>query len=392
MRRLCIAAFAAFAALATAGAAAAQEPLGGLGWQTAPTMEQWRFGCCTASDTSLSLQRATEYSVPLIASVPVGRAVTLDAYVAWIHADVRMRGAGAPSYSLDGFTDTRVRASVRLGGDALLATFGVNLPTGKTTLSGEELAVESVLGAPALRFQTPALGTGWGGTGGLVYTRQIGSWSWGLGASYEYRGQYAPAEAQALGLSSGAFDLRPGQAIRLSLGAGGLVGQSAMSVSLASTLYTRDRISTAATATPPSAVRLGPMFALDWRLRASSPFFRELTVYAFDRYRMRYDRGGQSVPGTSGNEAEVGVSGRAPLSPTLSFTAGVHGRHYTGLGVDNTIATAAGVSGGATVGLAWRAGSLVLQPSVGADVGRMDTGGQRLTMYRWVGSLSIGSR
>lgn len=390
MRRALIA---AVTVLATASAAAAQEPLGGgFAWQVAPTVEQWTLGCCTTSDSTLSVRRATEYSVPFIASVPVGRAVTLDAYVAWTHATVTMRGAGAPSYSLNGFTDTRLRASVRLAGDALLATFGVNLPTGKTTLTGQELAVESVLGAPALRFQTPALGTGWGGTGGLVFTRQIGAWSWGLGASYEYRGQYAPAEAQALGLASGSFDLRPGQAIRLSMGAGGLVGQSAMSVSLASTLYTRDRISVGATATPPSAVRLGPMFALDWRLRASSPFFRELTVYAFDRYRMRYDRGGQSVPGTSGNEAEVGVTGRAPLSPTLSFTAGVHGRHYTGLGVDNTIATAAAASGGATVGLAWQAGSLVLQPSVGADVGRMDTGGQRLTMYRWVASLSIGSR
>lgn len=389
MRRARIA---AVAALALAGAAAGQEPAGGLAWQTAPTVEQWSFGCCTATDSTLSVRRATEYSVPLIASVPVGRAVTLDAYVAWTHASITMRGAGAPSYSLNGFTDTRLRASVRLGGDALLATFGVTLPTGKTTLSGQELAVESVMGAPALRFQTPALGTGWGGTGGLVYTRQIGAWSWGLGASYEYRGQYAPAEAQALGLSTGSFDLRPGQAVRLSVGAGGLVGQSAMSVSLASTLYTRDHISAPGPVSPTGAVRLGPMFALDWRLRASAPFFRELTVYAFDRYRMRYDRGGQSVPGTSGNEAEVGVTGRAPLSPTLSFTAGVHGRHYTGLGVDNTIATAAGASGGATVGLAWRAGPLVLQPAVGADVGRMDTGGQRLTMYRWVGSLSIGSR
>jgi len=383
---------AALAALTIAGGVAAQEPMGGLAWQVAPAVERWTFGCCTSTDSALSVRSATEWSVPVIASVPVGGSVSLDAYVAWTHATVSMRGAGSPSYTLDGFTDTRLRASVRLGGDALLATFGVNLPTGKTTLSGDELAVESVIGAPALRFETPALGTGWGGTGGLVYTRQIGAWSYGLGASYEYRGQYSPAEAQALGLTTGSLDLRPGQAIRLSLGAGGLVGQSAMSVSLASTLYTRDRISVTGLATPPDAVRLGPMFTVDWRLRASSPVFRELTVYAFDRYRMKYDRGGQSVPGTSGNEAELGLTGRAPLSPTLSFVAGVHGRHYTGLGVDNTIATAAGVSGGLSVGLAWSAGPLVFQPSVGGDVGRLDTGGQRLTMYRWTTALTIGAR
>ncbi len=377
---------------------AAQAPLDGrAGWQVSPSFEHWSFGCCADSSFGGGVRRALEWTVPLVGARSVGRNVTVDAYAAWTRAEVALRGSSAiPPRTLhvEGLTDAKVRASVRFGGrsggnDTFLATVGVNVPTGKTSLDAEELAVLRVVGAPPLRFQTPALGTGWGGTTGLVYTRRIAGWSWGLGASYEYRGKYAPAQAAALGLGSGDLDLEPGQAVRLSLGADGLVGESAMTISVSSTLYTEDRVSFTGTGRPPDPVRLGPMFTAEWQLRAASWLFRELSVYAFDRYRTRYRRSGAAVDGTDGNELELGLHGLVPLAPELSLVAGIRGRHHSGLSIDNSIATAAAVSGGVSVGLAWRAGSMVLTPAIGAELGRMDTGESRVSMHKLEAMFTI---
>jgi len=316
----------------------------------------------------------------------------VDVYTAWMHGDVTLRAPGAPSHTLDGLTDTYVRGAMRLAGDALLATVGVNVPTGTTTLDPEQLGVLEVLGTPALRYQTPVLGTGWGGTTGLVYTRRAGTWSWGLGASYEYRGQYSPAQAQALGLGPGTFDLRPGQAIRVSLGTDGLVGQRAMSMSVASTFYTQDRVGLSAGGTPPQPITLGPMFTGEWQLRAGGGAFRELSVFAFDRYRMQYSRGGARVAGTDGNELDLGATGTVPLGPRTAFVAGLTGRWHTGLSVDASLPTAGIVAGGADVGVTWQTGPLELHPALGGELGRLDTGPSTLSVAKLQLSFTISAR
>lgn len=367
----------------------AQIPLGGsIGARTGVTFEQWTFGCCSAASPDASIRRASEWTVPLTVDISLGR-VAINAYAAWMHGEVTLRGAGQPTFQLDGATDTYVRASVRMAGDALLLTLGANVPTGKTALDAGQLSVLEAVGAPALRYQTPVLGTGWGGTTGLVYTARVGDWSWGFGASYEYRGQYSPAQAEALGLGAGDFDLRPGQAIRLSVGTDGLVGQSAMTVSLASTLYTRDRVALTAGGSPPEPLTLGPMFTAEWQLRAAAGAFRELSVYAFDRYRMRYSRAGQSVAGTNGNELEFGTTGRIPMNRSVGFVASLRGRYHTGLSVDTSLPTAGIVSGGGDVGFAFDAGRFELVPTVGGEYGRLDTGADRFNVHKLEAALTI---
>lgn len=378
---------------AAPGAARAQEPLGGVfGAQTGATFEQWHFGCCTDATTGASsVESASEWTVPITAFIPAGP-VAFDVYTAWMRGSVTLRGAGAPSQTLSGLTDTYLRGAVHVAGDAFLATVGVNVPTGKTSLTTAQLGVLDVLGAPALRYQTPVLGTGWGGTAGLVYTLRAGTWSWGFGTSYEYRGQYTPAQAQALGLGSGNVDLRPGQAIRLSLGTDGLVGQSDMSVSLASTFYTQDHVALTAGGTPPAPITLGPMITGEWQLRAAAGAIRDLTLYAFDRYRMQYSRDGARVPGTDGNELEFGAGGSVPLGPRTSFVAGLHGRWHTGLSVDTSLPTAGIVSGGGDIGISWLTGRFALHPAIGGELGRLDTGPSTISVNKLEASFTISAR
>lgn len=385
---------AALALYAAAPAAArAQAPLGGvLGVQTGATFEQWHFDCCTDQTSNAgSIKSASEWTVPVTAFVPAGP-VALDVYTAWMHGSVTLRGAGAPTQTLDGLTDTYVRGAFHLGTNALLATVGVNVPTGKTTLSSPELGVLEVLGSPALRYDTPVLGTGWGGTTGLVYTLHQGTWSWGFGASYEYRGQYTATQAQALGLGSGDFDLRPGQAVRVSVGTDGLVGQSDMSVSLASTFYTEDHVALSAGGTPPAPITLGPMFTGQWQLRAAAGAIRDLTLFAFDRYRMPYSRGGEHVAGTNGNELEFGADGSVPLGAKTAFVAEVRGRWHTGLSVDTSLPTAGIVSGGGDVGVSWLAGPFQFHPAIGGELGRLDTGPSTISVNKLEASFTISAR
>ncbi|MBX6332584.1 MAG: hypothetical protein IRY91_12120 [Gemmatimonadaceae bacterium] len=393
-----LAAVLALGAVAPRAAAQADIPLDGRatwGWRVGPMFEHWSFGCCSDSSVGGSVKTASEWSVPVVALVPIGRNVTIDAYAAWMRGTVTRRDASAGSpqtLQVSGLTDTKLRASVRLGGDAFLATFGVSLPTGKTSLDAEELAALQVIGAPALRMQTPVLGTGWGGTSGLVYTRRIGAWSWGIGGSYEYRGKYSPAQAASLGLGSGDLELHPGQAFRLSLGADGLVGQSAMSMSASSTFFTHDQVTLSAGGPVADRVTLGPMFTGEWQLRAASSLFRELNVYLFDRYRTKYSRGGAKVDGTDGNELELGARGLVPLSPTLALVTGARARHYSGLSIDNTLATAASASGGIQVGLAWTTGTMVVSPVVGGEIGRIKTGNASLSTHKLEAMFTISPR
>lgn len=392
-RRPASTAVALAAALVLAGARlAAQVPLGdGIGAQTGVTFEQWTFGCCSATAADASIHRASEWTVPLTVEIPLGR-VSVDAYAAWMHGEVTLRGAAQPAFELDGVTDTYVRANVRMAGDALLLTVGANVPTGKTALDAGQLSVLEAVGAPALRYQTPVLGTGWGGTTGLVYTARAGDWSWGFGASYEYRGQYSPAQAEALGLGTGDFDLRPGQAIRLSVGTDGLVGQSAMTMSLASTFYTRDHVGLSAGGPPSEPITLGPMFTAEWQLRTAAGAFRELSVFAFDRYRLQYSRGGQSVSGTDGNELELGTTGRIPIGRSVGFIASLRARYHTGLSVDTSLPTAGIVSGGGDVGFSFDAGRFELRPTVGGEYGRLDTGASRFDVHKLEAALTISAR
>ncbi|MGH7648838.1 MAG: hypothetical protein ACREND_12020 [Gemmatimonadaceae bacterium] len=391
-RALAIAAGAVLLAVAPR-AVRAQAPLGGtLGGQTGVTLEQWHLGCCTdATSSGASVKDATELTVPITAFVPLGP-VAFDVYTAWMHGSVTLRGAGSPTQTIDGLTDTYLRGAVHLAGDALLATVGVNVPTGKTTLDTDELGALQVLGAPALRYQTPVLGTGWGGTAGLVYTMHSGTWSCGVGTSYEYRGQYSPTQAQALGLGSGDFDLRPGQAIRVSLGSDGLVGQSDMSMSVASTFYTEDHVALTAGGTPPAPITLGPMFTGEWQLRAAAGGIRDLTLFAFDRYRMQYKRDGVRVPGTDGNELEIGAGGSVPLGARTAFVVGVRGRWHTGLSVDTSLPTAGIVSGGGDIGLSWLAGPFAFHPAIGGEIGRLDTGPSTISVNKLEASFTISAR
>jgi hypothetical protein len=392
----------AVAALAAAAPAIAHAQLpfdGKSGWQVAPTAQAWNFTCCSNDTTTSSLQKASQLTLPLSGAFAIGRHFLLDAYVAYVMGSTTTRDSGnVPSRtaSVNGFTDMTVRGSFRLHGDDMMITLGVNLPTGLTNLDSTQFAAQEVLGAPVLQAMSPVLGSGFSGTLGLVGAKRIGSWSWGAGASYQYRVEYSPMQAAALGLGTSVTNVKlaPGSAIRASIGADGLVGSGAMAFSAAVTIYTQDEL----TRTLPgdtllqTQVTLGPMIQGEWRWRTSTEAFRQLSVYAYDRYVSRYKSAGKTVPGTNGNFLYGGITGMSPFSPNWGLVTQLHGRWLTGLSIDNTLATAATVTGGAGIGLYWVAGSFTLTPMLGAEYGQIDSGLQSFHTTELQFSFTVAQR
>jgi len=390
-----------FAAAALAAPARAQLPFDGKsGWRVAPIAQAWSFGCCSGDSTAGSLKSASQFTLPLSGAFAIGPSVLIDAYAAYVVGSATSRDSGSvPSHtvSVNGLTDLTMRGSVKLHGDDVRLTVGVNLPTGLTDLDSSQFAAQFVLASPVLAAASPVLGSGFSATAGVVGAKKIGAWAWGAGASYQYRTEYSPFQAAALGLGTSVTSvaLAPGSAIRLSAGGDGLVGQGAMAFSVAVTLYSQDQL----TQTLPgdttfvTKVTLGPMLQGEWRWRMSVPSFRELNVYAYDRYVSRYkNASGAQVPGTNGNFFYFGANGLTTLSPGSALITQVHGRWLTGLSIDNTLATAATFTAGAGVGVAFVTGGVTLTPMLGGEYGTINSGLQTFPVTQLQLAFTIASR
>lgn len=391
-------------ALLPARASAQQERLVDFQtWELDPVFEQWRFPTALpeplrggSQPDTLFLRGASEWSLPLAAVIPLGDRWTLDASAAYAMGSVRLARydsvLATDHLTLNGLTDVKLRATGRLRGDNLLLTLGANLPTGTTRLDAEELTALGVLAAPGLRFQTPALGGGFGATTGIVAARQLRGWAWALGASYELRGKYAPIAALSAGAPS--TDLDPGDAVHLSLGTDGLVGQNRMSLSVAADLFGRDRltIGTAGGTRQVVGYRLGPMYSAQWEAELALPGFRDAGVYAVDVYRTPFTRADGSRPrGAYGNELDAGATGHVGLTRAFSLAVGLDGRWHTGLRIDNTLATAAIRAGGVMLGLDYTRGGLTLRPFVHGQTGTIDTGGLRAPGHALAAGLTLAT-
>ena len=371
-----------------------------------PFFERWSFGSGLRQPTAdgsgtVELRSVSAWTVPVGASIQLGERWRVDVSTAYSSGRVQLRepdpATGRDTYELSGFSDVRARLTGRLVGDAVVATVGVNLPSGVTSLDGEEFAALRVLAAPALALPMPALGSGFGATAGLVATRQISSWAWALGASYELRRTYTPL---ALATPTPGADLDPGDALHLSLGTDGLVGRHGMTVALSADVFTDDRLTPLVASgagnpgNPPDVItRLGPIFTADWQFRVAAPRLRELTLYAIDRYRTAYKRSGQKVGESSGNYADAGIRAVFPWTTSTGVLGILNFRHQTGIKSDSSLVTAATAAAGGTLGIVQSLGSgYSLQPFVRAEFGKIKNADESVGSSSLTAGITIGRR
>ena len=397
----------ALAALLPAWApAAAQGRLVGYGTSGLTVMyERWSFGDgirqpVRGDEDSVLLDQASQLSFPIMVRMPLGRQWIVDVSAAYSSGRVDLAGPdralNTSRYTLDGITDARIRATGRLN-PTVSITLGLNLPTGRTSLDSVEQEAFRVLAAPALSFQTARLGTGLAGIAGVVLSRQVGpGWAGALGVSYEMRGGYEPG-ALIPALSSSEYS--PSDALRLSAGLDGLVGQHGLTLALSADVYPNsEEISATQLDEDRLTSHLGPVLSADLQLRIANPSFRELTIYAVDRYRTSYQAGStvtgnSAVPESSGNYLDLGVRAVIPSGPRAGILIVPNFRHQTGLKSDNTLATAGIVSGSVTLGFIREIGTAyLLQPFVRGQVGRLKSGESAATSTFLAGGVTLGLR
>lgn len=165
---------------------------------------------------SLGADVANLLLFPVAYRLPLGERFRTEIYTAW------GRGAVERSdrvFELDGLVDTRVRLRYQVNSWAV-ATFAVNVPTGKSEHSGQEALVASVLSTDILGFREANFGTGTAFTGGLATAHQAGSWGLGLAASYRLSNEFEPRADTTLNYEPG-NEVRIRAALDRTVGEGG---------------------------------------------------------------------------------------------------------------------------------------------------------------------------
>jgi len=182
MRNLIIAATLA-ATLATPGAA---QSVFDTNVRGAPQIVQYQM-------KSPVNETITEFTMPVFVVIPVSSSLSFDVGTAFVNARVQPNGGvGAQTSSVNGLTDTQVRANWSFGTDFIVLTAGLNVPTGHETATETEQLAAFRIGNDFLAFPISNLGTGFGATGGVAIARPLGSWNLGFGGSLRQSASYEP--------------------------------------------------------------------------------------------------------------------------------------------------------------------------------------------------------
>ncbi|MFP3947279.1 MAG: hypothetical protein ACLFWG_00985 [Longimicrobiales bacterium] len=250
-------------------------------------------------DAGLGAEAASLLMVPVAFHAPLSGSLEVDVYGAWARGQVER---GGQVLSMEGFTDTQVRASFGPAQWALL-TVSLNLPTGEATHDAKEAVVASVLATDLLGFREANWGTGFGVTPGFATARQMGPWGVGLGASYRVAGGFEPTPTSSL-------TYEPGNESRIRLGVDRNVGDGGkITAGFTYQRFETDRVG------GQNLFEAGKRYRgdLSWAFRTGASTW---TLFATDTWR---DEGrfpgatGPTAQTTSQNIAQIGVAASIPV-------------------------------------------------------------------------------
>ena len=263
---------------------------------------------------------------------------------------------------LNGFSDSRFSGTYLFGEDKFMATFGINIPSGKNTLNIDEFSVANVLALRALDFQVPILGQGLDISAGIVAAKRLGGFVVALGTGYLMRGPFEPIENAVAAYN-------PGDEITISLGIDRAVSRkNKLMFSANYTIYGEDTIEKTA------VFKSGNKISL----QGVAYFPGETMSFLFsavNRIRRKNKVGsGDLIPerqNSNGNELEISATGYLKMNLQTTMRGVFEGKFYS-----NNAYNVAGASiGGFGAGL-----STILTPSLSFDAdliiyaGTMNTG------------------
>ncbi len=153
-------------------------------------------------------ENLAEVSAPLGVYLPLGERVALGLNANYASV------SGSEIDRFGGFGDVQLVASLfqPIGTGSLVASIGVNATTGAKSLSPDAFRAATLAAQTVYDLRVPTFGQGLRVVPAVTYAFPAGDrLALGLGASYQYRGPYAPLDA--------ATELDPGEEVLVTIGA-----------------------------------------------------------------------------------------------------------------------------------------------------------------------------
>jgi len=266
--------------------------------------------------TSLDgLKSVSEVAIPFAVVWPASPRLSFDLGGRWATAS-RTDSSGAKA-TISGLTDIQVRGAYQLVPDLATFTLSVNLPTGTTKITDQQLLTAGAIASDLLPYPVANFGSGFNVTSGVALAVPVGGWALGVAGSYRLNGGFTPFADPALCDSTGC-SYKAGGEFRVRAGADRVVGQGRVSLGFTFSTFGEDDFGSS------------PIFQSGKRYIGQGSWSFPvgnvgLQVYAWDLYRSA-----GSLPGTGGlttqkrNVLAFGAAGsvqmgRNVLRPQVEF-------------------------------------------------------------------------
>ena len=191
----------------------------------APTFLQYQI-------KSPSNETISELTIPAFVSIPFGASFTMDVGTAFAKARV---SNGTTVSEISGLTDTQVRGSLTLGSDAVVITAGVSLPTGRSSVTLDQLTAAGRIGNDFLAFPISNMGTGLAATGGIAVAQPFGDWNVGFAGAVRKSQEYDP-----FSIPGQTLHFTPGNEFRVRAGADRTLNSGRFSLALTYSAFGKD--------------------------------------------------------------------------------------------------------------------------------------------------------
>jgi len=150
------------------------------------------FGVCSQSwelRNEIDTAKLSQQAFPLTFFLPLKNNYQLTIFTS---AALTSLDNSRSESTLDGFNDTKIQFTGSFSGDRYLLSLAVNLPSGRKSLSQEEVEIAQLLSLDFLNLPVKNFGEGIKVSVSLARAFQWSSTVWGLGAGYQYNGDYQP--------------------------------------------------------------------------------------------------------------------------------------------------------------------------------------------------------
>jgi hypothetical protein len=211
-------------AIVITAVAALARPVGAQEIGSAVFVRSFRF------DPGIGARRVTQWGVPVVAQLGLGRRLTVTVTGAWASTELASHDGWTSRFT--GLTDAQARLSYVLGRDVAIVTFEGNLPVG-TIPSTVDRAVTGATASSMLAFPVTRFRGGPAATGAIAVARRLGGTSLGFGAGLRWAGGFQPVRDETSRFS-------PALEGRAHVSANGLLFGGRLGVSVTASTFTTD--------------------------------------------------------------------------------------------------------------------------------------------------------